>query len=379
MANMMSGLFSPGSGGSGAALDLAEYQQQLKDYQAAKEAYEQGQAVSNIDPYIKQVLEHMTPERQAHIKLQRAMMMNPALFQKGSEGFNQSMQQRGTTIADVLKQEKLTEEANKRHQYKVDNPLGTDIGHKLQYAIAYAGGQEKFDALNDKERMKLMDRAARARQLVDRGLYWEDVVTGERYGKNVMETELARKMGGSIEERLTNYKTNRGAINSMVDKMNQHAAALQRLHEGASNWTTGYGAFLRMLPQTEAREWYAELQTVNSQTVLNTMEELKQLSQNGSTGFGAVNEKELMTMMDKWGKIDEGMSDEAIKEIIERRIEIINEINKEWTKALEQEEKWYNNNRFYIPKSAQEPETQPATEQTGTPPPEQKGFRIIGQ
>lgn len=353
MANIMSGLFAGGSGSN--ALALAQYNQRLQDYEDEKEAFQQQQSVGNMDPYIKQVLEEMSPERQNMMMLQRQMMKNPATFDAGQQGFGQMMQQRGTTIADILKQEEGVTAANLKHQYKVDNPIPGQGGHKLEYAIEYAGGREAFDNLSDDERMKLMDRAARARQLVDKGTHWEDVVSGETYSKNLADVEIAKEVGGSIGERLMNHKTNRRAQQGMVTGFSDSLAALHRLHEGASNWTTGYGAFLRHLPKTDAAEWFAELETVNSQTVLDTMKELKSMSQAGATGFGAVNERELMVMMDKWGKIIPGMDDDDIKEIITRRIGIMERINKKVEGWMQNEDDWYRRNRYNIPKAAQEP------------------------
>lgn len=354
MANIFSGIFNRPQN---TAMQLAHYQQQLRDYQDKMDAYQQQQAVQNLDPYIKQVMEEMTPERQAHMMLQRQMMKNPATFEKGLAGFQQSMQQRGTTIADILKQDKTTQETIARHDYKVNNPLPGDEGAKLEYAKAYIG-EENYNRLvkegNYDEIRKLMDRAARARQLIDRGLYWEDAVTGERYDKNVYEEELVRKAGANTAERLDNYNTNRKAMRSMVVGVSDHVDALKRLKDGATNWTTGAGAFLRHLPGTDARDWYAELQTVNSKTVLDTMKELKSLSQSGATGFGAVNEKELMVMMDKWGKLDEFMDDEDIIEVIDRRIKILERVNDHFLRGWKREEKWYRDNRYALPKSARD-------------------------
>lgn len=344
------------------------------------EAQRQAQAVSEIDPYIKQVLQTMSPERQAHLKLQRSMMKQEPLFSKGLEGFNQSIQQRGTTIADIAKQDKGLEIANAKHQYKVENPIQGQGGHKLEYAIEYAGGREAFDKLPLEEKQLLMDRSARARQLVDKGVYWEDVVTGEKYDKNVGAVETVKMVGRDVGERLSNFKQNRKASTAMVQGFDDSLEALKRLDEGATAWTTGYGAFLKHLPNTDAREWFAELETVGAQTVLDTMKELKSMSQTGSTGFGAVNIKELEVMMNKWGKIDEFTDDAAIKEIIERRIEIMTKIRKRATDAAAQEEAWYRRNRYNLPQSAQElideetPEPMPAEV---IQPPENSGFTIL--
>ncbi len=358
MANIFSGVL--GGGGSNPS-KLAYYQQQLRDYQDAKDAQQQQEAVQAMDPYLKQVLQEMSPERANMIMLQRQMMKNPATFDQGSQGFGQMMQQRGTTIADILRQDKATEEAIERHQYKVENPIQGQGGHKLEYAIAYAGGKEKFDALSDVERKQVMDRASRARQLVDRGTYWEDLVTGEQYSKNVGDVETTKILGRNIGERLTNFKTNRKSANAMVQGFQDSLAALNRLNEGANAWTTGYGAFLRYLPKTDAREWFANLEQVNAQTVLDTMKELKSMSQTGSTGFGAVNIKELEVMMNKWGVIDEFMDDEDIKDVIERRIEIMDKINKRAMDAWQQEQDWYRRNRYSLPKNAQEVLDEPGT------------------
>jgi hypothetical protein len=345
MANPFSGLFSGGGSGSNSAA-LAQYNQQLDDYNTEKEGYDQARAMENIDPYIKKVLESMSPERQNQLMLQRSMMQQQPLFAKGSEGFNQSISQRGTTIADILKQDKGLEIANQKHQYKVDNPVEGQGGHKLEYARAY-------EDLTDDQRV-IWDRAARARQLVDKGLYWEDVGTGQRFDKNVSATATVKKIGANIGDRLMNHKTNRRSQNAMTVGFKDSLDALKRLDEGATGWTTGYGAFLRHLPETDAAEWFAELETVNSQTVLDTMKELKSMSQAGATGFGAVNEKELMVMMDKWGKITPGMSDTDIKTIIQRRIGIMERLTKKVDAWQKNEDAWYKRNRYNIPKSAQE-------------------------
>jgi hypothetical protein len=352
MANIFSGLFNPG--GNNNAMALARYNQELEDYGIKRDAYDQSQALKNIDPYIKRVLESMSPERQNHLLLQRRMMGEQPLFKKGIEGFNTSIKQRGTTIADILKQDKALEIANAKHKYKVDNPLPGDVGHKLEYAYAYAGGKEAFDKLPLEEKQKTMDRAARARQLVDEGTHWRDVVTDETYSKNVGKVETIKVVGKNIGERLSNYKRNRAAQQSMALGFRDSLGALERLHEGATGWTTGYGAFLRFLPESKAAEWFMELETVNSQTVLDTMKELKSMSQTGSTGFGAVNLKELETMMNKWGKLDPHAGDKAIKDVVTRRIEIMKELTGIVNKASKEEEAWYRRNRYNIPKSAQE-------------------------
>lgn len=378
MANIFSGLFSGGGGNTSAA--LAQYRQQLDQYGDERDEFNQRQAVRNIDPAIKKVLEGMTPERQNHLMLQRNMMQQGPLFQKGLEGFNQSISQRGTTIADITKQERAISSANEKHQFKVDNPTQGQGGHKLEYAVEYAGGQEKFDSLGDQERQMLMDRASRARQLVDKGTHWEDIVTGKTYSKNVGQVATTKVIGKDIGERLMNHKTNRRSQQGMVTGFGDSLSALKRLDEGANNWTTGYGAFLRHLPTTEAAEWYAELETVNSQTVLDTMKELKSMSQAGATGFGAVNERELMVMMDKWGKIIPGMDDADIKEIIQRRIGIMERINKKVGRWMKNEDDWYKRNRYNIPKEAQEPLS---SEMKDLPPgptevvPQNTGFTIL--
>lgn len=359
MANIFSGVLGGQGGGAG---QLAYYQQQLKEYQDAQEAQQQRQSSRNMEPYLAQVMQNLTPERRAIVEMQQQMMMNPATYEAGLQGMGQHLQQRGTTIADILKQEKATEEANLRHQYKVDNPTEGQGGHKLEYAIEYAGGQEAFDKLSIPERQAVMDRSARARQLVDKGTHWEDLVTGERYNKNVGAVETIKITGRDIGEKLNNFKQNRKSQRAMIQGFDDSLEALTRLNEGANAWTTGYGAFLRYLPQTEAREWFAELETVNAQTVLDTMKELKSMSQTGSTGFGAVNLKELETMMNKWGKIDEFMSDEAIAEVVERRIEIMGKIRARARQAQEEEEEWYRRNRYNIPKPAQQTLDEPKPE-----------------
>lgn len=363
MANIFSGLFNQNATGQN-----LQYKQDLEDYETAVEEHKQRQAVQGMKALMDAAQSDMTPERKRILDMQRGQMAYPAMFDKGMEGYSTSIKQRGTTISDIQKQDKALETANQKHQYKVDNPLGSDVGAKLQYAYEYAGGREAFNALPLKDKQLLMDRAARARQLVNRGTYWEDVVTGKKYTTNLGDVEIEKGAAIHITDRLTGYADNLAKRDNQMVGMDEYITQLELLNEGADWTTTGLmQAALGWIPGMDQRDWKNTLDTVNAKSVMEAMTTLKAMSSTGSTGFGAVNLKELETMQDNWGKLDALSSPEQIKSVIQDRLRILKKLQANVRGSMADDAQWYKNNRAKLPLKYRDAFNDPAPIQTPAP------------
>lgn len=361
MANIFSGLFAGGQNSS--AAKLAQYRQQLEDYKTAKDAYEQQEALSNIDPYIKQVLENMTPERQSQVMLQRAMMRQEPMFDKGIEGFNNSIKQRGGTIADQLKQRLATEEANKKHQYKVDNPIVEDPAIVL--ATKFYMGDDWEDASLEERQQALRD-VKRQRQYLDLEDRLMDPMNKDVVVKNLIKAGVDKASAPFIEERLRTFQSNITKTESFLEKTADQRERIQWLYKNAEGNTGWYGlasAIPDIKSEGGSRQWQEIKKTVIANVALDKILDLKASSAQGATGLGALNEKELETLEKHLGSLEQANTPEALKKVLLDMDKDLDRLQKQKLSALGKERSWYNRNKRYIGLKPTDPDFVPETQE----------------
>lgn len=80
------------------------------------------------------------------------------------------------------------------------------------------------------------------------------------------------------------------------------------------SWDTGLtGSVLSMLPGTDARNLQAELDTIGSGSMLQTMQALKAASPTGATGMGALSDSEGKLLRESLGSLDTWQSPEQLR------------------------------------------------------------------
>ena len=90
--------------------------------------------------------------------------------------------------------------------------------------------------------------------------------------------------------------------------------ALSLVPETGISWNTGLtGSALSMLPSTAARNLYAELDTIGSGSMLQSMQALKEASPTGATGMGTLTDKEGKALRDALGSLDTWQSPEQLR------------------------------------------------------------------
>ncbi len=337
MANIFSGLFD--RGGSNSAAKLAKYKQELDEYGYDLDSFRQDEAVSAIMPEVETAIEDMTPERQTHIRMQLKMMGQNPLFAKGSEGFNASFKQRGTTIADILKQEKMTEEANKRQKFKVDNPTQESINKKIQTAEWYRA--------QTPENKQLARDAWRDRQLVDTKTGFTDVFTGDVILKELIKAGVDAARAPIITERLTNFYNDIDASEDFLITFENQRKDIQKLY-GMTPDNTGWNAIFNVIPAGDANAWQALRDTVVSNIGLSKIMDLKASSSQGATGLGALNEAELKMLQDHLGNLAQTQKPEEIQRILRRMDGDMQRIVNRKIRKLRQNRAWYNRNKTYM-------------------------------
>ena len=336
MANIFSGLFNTQAGGSGGA--LAKYKQELEDYGLKRDAYQQGEAVKNIDPYIKQVLESMSPGRRDQVMLQRAMMQQQPMYDKGIEGFNNSVKQRGGTIADRLKQDKSLEIANAKHLFKVNHPTAESTNKKIETAEWYKA--------QDQETRSLARDSWRDRQYLDTKTGFTNAYDKTVIYKNLIQAGVDEAQAPVISERLTSFYNDVDAAEDTLVVLENNRKRIQKLYEITPD-NTGWNAVFSLIPAGDAHQWGKLRDTVVSNIGLDKILSLKASSSQGATGLGALNEAELKMLQDHLGNLDQTNDPYEIQAILKQLDGDMQNVIDRKIRKLRQNRAWYNRNKTY--------------------------------
>lgn len=90
--------------------------------------------------------------------------------------------------------------------------------------------------------------------------------------------------------------------------------ALSLVPETGVSWNTGLtGSALSMLPSTAARNLEAELDTIGSGSILQTMQALKAASPTGATGMGVLSDSDVKILRGALGSLDTWQSPEQLR------------------------------------------------------------------
>jgi hypothetical protein len=112
------------------------------------------------------------------------------------------------------------------------------------------------------------------------------------------------------------YKTGQGATGPSPYSMERAARTIQSVDNLAgkvSRWTTGAGSLLSVLPETDARNFAAELNTLKANIAFNELSAMREASKTGGA-LGAVSEKEMALLESALGALDTGQSPANIRQ-----------------------------------------------------------------
>jgi hypothetical protein len=93
-----------------------------------------------------------------------------------------------------------------------------------------------------------------------------------------------------------------------------------------SRWTTGVGSALAMIPETDARNFRAELDTLKANIAFNELTEMREASKTGGA-LGQVSNIELGLLQSALGALDAGQSPENLKQQLQKIKESVSRFN----------------------------------------------------
>jgi len=119
-------------------------------------------------------------------------------------------------------------------------------------------------------------------------------------GRESRATATARTAGTTTSTPYANERASRtiGAVDALLGKVNR--------------WTAGAGSVLSGIPETDARDFKAQLDTLKSNIAFNELAQMREASKTGGA-LGAVSERELALLESALGALDQGQSPESLK------------------------------------------------------------------
>ncbi len=159
---------------------------------------------------------------------------------------------------------------------------------------------------------------------------------------NLSQAQFEKKQGDADFKFLDNYSVNVDKGEAGLEAMDFLMSGLDEMANTATGWSTGLGSILKDFPTSEANAWQSMKTTVLSGLGLDKMAELKSLSSTGSTGFGALNEKELELLVSYRGKLEQTNDAKIIKKMIGNMQRLIGNARKRTVRRLTNAKKRFN-------------------------------------
>jgi len=189
--------------------------------------------------------------------------------------------------------------ANMRGASASDIARGNKIADEL--GVDLKTGKSKSTGMTLEQQIKV-----RAQNLAE-GRFEHELATdrAKSYSEGL---EKSRKAVTDEARSETAGKTMTSAISNMGDAMKRMGG-----RSGEFFGSGFFGKAASFVPGTSAYDQVADAEFLQSNVALNTMAELKELSPTGSTGFGALSEKELKVLTDKYANLNPFTSPELFQ------------------------------------------------------------------
>jgi len=179
---------------------------------------------------------------------------------------------------------------------------------------------------------------------IDQGPFTTRLQTGEQFSKNLQQTQEQMGAGDYRVKKRNNFDKEIGASASAMDAIDTTVSKLTEL-SGITDWTsTGLASWAKSAPMLPPNEWMNMRDVIVSRLATDKMSELKALSPSGSTGFGALSERELDLLQSQLGSLSQERSPEKIKEQITEIMGLLSKSKKTMSRARDKQVSWYNRN-----------------------------------
>lgn len=349
MPNIFSGLFSNKGGGSASA-KLAQYKQQLEDYQDEKDAYEQHESNLGTSAALQRMIDGFGPERQGMTEYFKQQLRYPASFDQGQLGVNKMASQRGAMVQASAAEAEDLQAKKDFHDYKNEFPTLTDWQKniKMFHDLGDDTGiltKEQIEALKTKRGEQFLKQED---QFIST---WDP---NKVISARLLEGGITKALIPEYSSRLNEFFQTVDAAEDTLNFTQNRRDDIQKLYADSNLWTTGPGSMLQIWKFGEAADWERLKLTVVSNIGLDKIMELKAGSKQGATGLGALNEQELIMLQNHAGNLDAATNPTEVKRILRRLDRDLKMMQTKRMRGLSREKTFYNKYKQYLPYGSEE-------------------------
>lgn len=163
---------------------------------------------------------------------------------------------------------------------------------------------------------------------------------------NLADKETYKLMGKYRGNRLSSFNKVMDTSRSVADSISETKNMLNDLAARTGVETTGFASLANQIPHLGPKGWLEAKDVIVSRLAVDKMAELKALSPTGSTGFGALSQKELETLQKQLGSLEQSQSPRDIQKNITQILRLLSKSEAKFGKVQADEIKWYNKNRL---------------------------------
>jgi len=171
-----------------------------------------------------------------------------------------------------------------------------------------------------------------------------DVNSGETYQKNIIDAKMRDKVGSGRGKRYAGFGKSLDTGQNVMDSIADTSTMLKDLRDGTNLWNTGISSYTKEFPMTPAMTWDQKKEVILSRLAVDKMAELKALSPTGSTGFGALSERELDVLQKQLGSLEQAQGPTEVKSQIDQILKLLEKSGNKFKKARKEEIQWHNRN-----------------------------------
>jgi len=138
----------------------------------------------------------------------------------------------------------------------------------------------------------------------------------KRVEKQLALTEFKKKEGVAAEKFMEGYNVNLDKSEAGLESVDFLLGGLDELANSATGFSTGWGSLMKDVPMTDANTWQSVQTSVLSGLGLDKLQEMKQESVTGASGFGQLSEKELVLLTSYRGNLAQATTPKQIKKVV---------------------------------------------------------------
>lgn len=264
-----------------------------------------------------------------------------------AEGIAQGSDKAEAAYYNSLDGDDNSTNATKNWEYGKNNPGfrqqqakgGDNYNAKIAQAQYYAG-------LDPEQQQQARD-AWRSQTYLNQGTQFAPT-TGQGPAVPIYNQQAAseKAQGAGYGKAQSDYVTGYGAMRDVEDdfisNLRETKALISEAGNNAGITNTGWMSYLDQIPATDARTMTNLVETIQSRVAMDQMMNLKAASPTGSTGFGALSQKELSVLQDYLGKIDTKAKPAVVKRQMRRVFTMMDNMEKRYDKKRERNDKKYN-------------------------------------